>query len=161
YPENNWYLGSLHMLNRREMLGLSVAGAMGSAISRLKAEEKPAADAAAAPIKTRMFWTWDHSTEWALNRPGAQTMGALKPYFRNRDAFENDYSKLLKWCGEHHIDAVVIWGLLRDVHGGVESAKKLCDVAAKHNVRILCGVGLCAYGGVYYDGWSPWSMAVH
>ena len=24
------------------------------------------------PIRTRLFWTWDHSTEWALNRSGAQ-----------------------------------------------------------------------------------------
>ena len=47
---------------------------------------------------------------------------------------------------------------LRDCHGGLESAKRLCDVATKQNVRLLCGVGLNAYGGVYYEGNSPYSL---
>ena len=47
-----------------------------------------------------------------------------------------DYTALLRWCGRHHIDAVVVWGLLRDSHGGLEAAKRLCDVAAKENVRL-------------------------
>ena len=72
-----------------------------------------------------------------------------------------DYTALLRWCGRHHIDAVVVWGLLRDCHGGLESAKRLCDVAAKENVRLLCGVGLNAYGGVYYEGNSPYNLERH
>jgi hypothetical protein len=146
---------------RREMLRLSAAAvAAGTTVGTVNAQnDTPTSET--GPIKTRMFWTWDHSTEWALNRPGAQTMGALNPYMRDRAAFEADYSRLIQWCGDHHIDAVVIWGLLRDVHGGTDSAKKLCDLAAKHNVRVLSGIGLCAYGGVYYEGPSPWSMAKH
>jgi hypothetical protein len=131
------------------MLRLSAAGiAAGAAFLDSKAEGEKA-NLNAGPVKTRMFWTWDHSTEWALNRPGAQTWGALNPYHRDRTAFEADYSKLIKWCGDHHVDAVVIWGLLRDVHGGTDSAKKLCELAARHNVRVLSGIGLCAYGGAY------------
>jgi len=114
-----------------------------------------------APIKTRMFWTWDHSTEWALNRPGAHTYGSCNEYGRTTDAFLEDYTALLRWCGRHNIDAVVVWGLLRDCHGGLESAKRLCDVAAKENVRLLCGVGLNAYGGVYYEGDSPYCLEHH
>ncbi|MCX6985476.1 MAG: hypothetical protein NT118_12125 [Lentisphaerae bacterium] len=114
-----------------------------------------------APIKTRMFWTWDHSTEWALNRPGAHTYGSCNEYGRTTEAFVEDYSALLRWCGRHNIDAVVVWGLLRDCHGGLESAKRLCDVAAKENVRLLCGTGLNAYGGVYYEGNSPYSLERH
>ncbi|MDO8589401.1 MAG: hypothetical protein Q7T82_20450 [Armatimonadota bacterium] len=108
-----------------------------------------------------MFWTWDHSTEWALNRAGAQTLGASNYYGRRPETFIEDYTRLLQWCGKHHIDAVVVWGLLRDIHGGVESAKRLCDVAAKNGVRLLCGVGLNAYGGVYYEGNSPYSLEKH
>jgi hypothetical protein len=93
-----------------------------------------------------------------LNCPGAQTIGANNYYSRTEQWFEGDYTRLLEYCGRHHIDAVVVWGLLRDHHGGLESAKRLCDVAARNRVRLLAGVGLCAYGGVYYDGDSPYSL---
>lgn len=108
-----------------------------------------------------MFWTWDHSTEWALNRPGAHTIGSCNEYSRTTEAFVADYSALLQWCGRHGIDAVVVWGLLRDCHGGLDAAKRLCDVAAKERVRLLCGVGLNAYGGVYYEGDSRYNLEQH
>ena len=108
-----------------------------------------------------MLWTWDHSTEWALNRPGAQTTGASNPYSRTADAFVEDYTKLLRWCGQHHVDAVIVWGLLRDVHAGLETVRCLCDVADRNDVRLLAGVGLNAYGGVYYEGESPYSLRRH
>ena len=112
-------------------------------------------------ITARLFWTWDHSTEWVLNRPGAQTLGASNVYTRHPEVFVEDYTKLLTWCGRHGIDAVVVWGLLRDTHEGVESAKRLCDVAAQQGVRLLCGVGLNAYGGVYYEGSSRYALEQH
>jgi hypothetical protein len=118
----------------------------------------PSKTAATAPISVRLLWTWDHATEWNLNRPGAQTIGACNPYFRSTDDFVADYTRLLRWCGRNGIDGVVVWGLLRDVHGGVEAARRLCEVAAQAGVRLLAGVGLNAYGGVYYDGASPYSL---
>jgi hypothetical protein len=108
-----------------------------------------------------MLWTWDHSTEWTLNLPGAHTMGAANEYSRSTEAFLEDYTRLLEWCGRHHVDAVVVWGLLRDAHGGLEAAKKLANVALKNRVRLLCGVGLNAYGGVCYEGDSPQSLEQH
>ncbi|MCL5270956.1 MAG: hypothetical protein M1457_10515 [bacterium] len=112
-------------------------------------------------VKTRFFFTWDHSTEWLLNRPGAQTIGASNHYGRATPVFIEDYHQIFTWCGRHHIDAVVVWGLLRDMHGGIDSVHKLCDMAEKNGVRLLCGVGLNAYGGVYYEGDSPWSLENH
>ena len=162
-------------LNRREMLQLAaacgVSAGIGEAASsrQLAAAETtaaPAGQAASAtqkdsPITTRMFWTWDHSTEWALNRLGAHTHGSCNEYGRTTQSFVDDYTALLRWCGKNQVDAVVVWGLLRDGHGGLESAKRLCDVAAKENVRLLCGVGLNAYGGVYYEGDSPYNLERH
>ncbi len=116
---------------------------------------------APAPISVRVLWTWDHCTEWALNRPGAQTIGASNPYFRSAGDFVADYTRLLRWCGRHGIDAVVVWGLLRDRHGGLESARRLCAAAQEAGVRLLAGVGLNAYGGVYYEGDSPYSLNRH
>jgi hypothetical protein len=159
-------------INRREMIQMGAACSMGAVIGVgetgacdqvLGPETQQSAQqtSGATPIQTRMFWTWDHSTEWALNRPGAHTHGSCNEYGRSTDSFVQDYTALLRWCGQHKIDAVVVWGLLRDCHGGLESAKRLCDVAAKENVRLLCGVGLNAYGGVYYEGNSPQNLERH
>jgi hypothetical protein len=153
--------------NRRQMLNLSAAAVLGAAGPLRSVISKdthmlpaPAANSKAA-IKTRMFWTWDHTTEWALNLPGAHTMGAANAYSRTTEAFVEDYTKMFRWCGRQGVDAVVLWGLLRDSHGGLETAKRLCDIASKHGVRLLCGVGLNAYGGVYYEGNSPYSLEQH
>ena len=156
-------------LNRRDMLQLGAACGLGAAIREAGfSKQAIAADAASvpavkekSPIQTRMFWTWDHSTEWALNRPGAHTHGSCNEYGRSTKTFLEDYTALISWCGRHDIDAVVVWGLLRDCHGGLESAKRLCDVAAREKVRLLCGVGLNAYGGVYYEGDSPYNLERH
>ena len=68
----------MNTFNRREMIQMSAACGMGAVIGEagfseraLGAEASPAqGTSGASPIQTRMFWTWDHSTEWALNRPG-------------------------------------------------------------------------------------------
>src|ERR1700753_762604 len=153
--------------SRREMLQLVTAAAIASAgpissraldsLSRLQEQVANGTP----PIRTRMFWTWDHSTEWALNRPGAHTMGAANEYGRTTEAFLGDYTALFHWCSRHHVDAVVLWVLLRDSHGGLDCAKRLSDIAASQGVRLLCGVGLNCYGGVYYEGDSPISLERH
>ncbi len=156
-------------INRREMLQLSAVCSLSPALDAVAGcsctsayeANTSAVVSEDSPVKTRMFWTWDHSTEWALNRAGAHTIGSCNDYDRTTDAFVCDYTVLLQWCGRHGIDAVVVWGLLRDCHGGLESAKRLCDVAAKENVKLLCGVGLNAYGGVYYEGHSPFNLERH
>lgn len=142
-------------------LGAMIQGSGVSRPPQTLASETSAVASGEAPLKTRMFWTWDHSTEWAVNRAGAQTIGACNDYGRTTDAFLGDYTRLLRWCGRHSIDAVVVWGLLRDCHGGLESVKRLCEVAAQEGVRLLCGVGLNAYGGVYYEGNSPYNLERH
>ncbi len=153
--------------SRREMLQLLIASAVGAVGPvHLSASDGfqgfPAqASKVTPPIKTRMFWTWDHSTEWALNRPGAHTMGAANEYGRSTETFLDDYTALLQWCSHHGVDAVVVWGLLRDSHGGLDSAKKLSDIASSQGVRLLSGVGLNCYGGVYYEGASPNSLEQH
>ena len=159
----------MRQYDRRQILQFSLADAnTGTALSRRTASEeqtkasrqteKPPSE---SPIRTRMFWTWDHSTEWVLNAGGAQTMGASNLYGRTTDVFLQDYTKLLHWCGRHGLDAVVVWGLLRDSHGGLDAAKRLCEVASKEGVRLLAGVGLNAYGGVYYEGNSSYNLQRH
>jgi len=114
-----------------------------------------------APIRTRIFWTWDHATTWALNRAGGHDMGASNEYGRAPEAFLADYTCLLRWCGQHGIDGVVVWGLLRDRHGGADAVHRLCEIARECDVMLLAGVGLNAYGGVYYEGASEYSLERH
>jgi len=157
-----------HIYTRREALGMSIGGtlaAMGAtslpAYGKKPLPNAPKPENANDPIKSRTFWNWDHTTEWQLNKPGAQTIGCSNYYGRTKEAFVEDYTKLLKYCGQHNIDAVVVWGLLRDRHGGLESAKRLCEIAEKNGVRLLSGAGLGAYGGVYYQGDSKYSLDNH
>ncbi|MHB8972960.1 MAG: hypothetical protein ACYC3X_01345 [Pirellulaceae bacterium] len=151
------------MLNRRDMLKVSLAGAAGAVSPPIPASaaQLPNTSPMQATIGTRLFWTWDHSTEWVLNAAGAQTYGASNLYGRTTEMFIADYARLLRWCGRHAVDAVVVWGLLRDSHGGIDAAKRLCDVAHAEGVRLLAGVGLNAYGGVYYEGNSPYCLRNH
>ena len=52
----------------------------------------------------------------------------------------------------NRIGGVTIYGFLRDNHGGVEAAQELCRYATERGVRILPGVGINAYGGIYWEG---------
>lgn len=69
-----------------------------------------------APITTRMFWTWDHSTDWALNKAGAQTIGDSNHYGRTTEVLVQYYTNLL----------AVVWQARHRRHSGVG---RLCDVA--------------------------------
>ena len=114
-----------------------------------------------APIDLRLLWTWDHCVQWTAARAGTHDWGASNEFSGNAEDFVREYSLMLRWCGQHGIQGVVAWGLLRDQHGGVEAAKRLCDVADEAGVKLLAGIGLNAYGGAYYEGDSPWSLANH
>ena len=80
-------------------------------------------------IPYRLFWTWDHSTNWFVNTLGAQNCGVGNEYVKNPEWFEKDYKLAVDWCAEHKMDAIGIVGMLRDRHGGVESARRLCAYA--------------------------------
>lgn len=112
-------------------------------------------------INLRLLWTWDHCVQWTAARAGVHDWGASNEFSGTDADFIREYSLMLRWCGQHGIDGVVAWGLLRDGHGGVEAAKRLCDIADAAGVKLLAGVGLNAYGGVYYEGASEWSLNNH
>ena len=105
------------------------------------------------------FWTWDHSCNWCLDDPGIQTSGCYSRYYKQPETFIEDYRRLTDFAHGLGIKGIVIWGFLRDSHGGVEYARKVADYAASKNVAILPGVGTTWYGGVYYEGTSKYSLA--
>ena len=59
---------------------------------------------------------------------------------------------MVDWCAENRVDAIGIVGLLRDRHGGVETARELCAYAREKGIFVYIIAGLYAYGGMYYEG---------
>ncbi len=98
------------------------------------------------------FWTWDHSTNWMLDDPGVLNFGCANRYLKRPETFLEDYRRLTDMAAGLGIKGILIWGFLRDAHGGIESAKRVADYAASKGVAILPGIGTNHYGGVYYEG---------
>lgn len=128
-------------------------------IARDDTLELPALDLRrTAALPYRLLWTWDHSTNWYLEQVGIQEIGALNYYSKPRSGFLEDYCRLVDFMSLHRIGGVTIYGFLRDNHGGVEAAQELCRYATERGVRILPGVGINAYGGVYWEGDHPYNL---
>lgn len=109
-------------------------------------------------ISQRFFWSWDHSTNWCMNTLGAQNCGLANKYTKDPQMFEIDYKRVIDWCADHKMTAVGIVGILRDTHGGVDSVRRLCEYGRKKGVLVYMIAGLFAYGGIYYEGKSKYSL---
>lgn len=105
------------------------------------------------------FWTWDHSCNWVLDDPGMQFDGCYNRYFKKPETFVEDYRRLTDLSAGLGIKGIVIWGFLRDAHGGVEAAKRVAGYGADRGVAIMPGFGVTWYGGAYYEGDHPYSLA--
>ena len=133
--------------------GLGLAGCAGTGGVRTAAHVP-----GTGRIPYRVFWTWDNSHSWYEHARGAQDTGIGTAYMKDGAWFERDYRKSVDWCAAHGIDAVGVVGLLRDCHGGVDAARRICAYAREKGVRVYLISGLYTYGGVYYQGTSRWSM---
>ncbi|MCB1487924.1 MAG: hypothetical protein KDJ88_10760, partial [Bauldia sp.] len=107
----------------------------------------------------RTFWTWDHSTNWELSQVGVQEIGVFNPYSKPPGGFLADYKRLVDFCSRNRIAAIVIYGFLRDTHGGIAAAQELCRYATERGVRILPGIAIGAYGGVYWEGDHKYNLS--
>src|SRR5687767_14796895 len=103
----------------------------------------------------RTFWTWDHSTNWDLEQIGVQEIGVFNPYGKPPDGFLADYTRLVDFMSRNRIPAVVIYGMFRESRGGVAATQALCRYANERGVRIIPGVAINAYGGIYWEGEHP------
>ena len=111
---------------------------------------KPVADKPGLPYRT--FWTWDHSTNWELSQVGQQEIGVFNPYQKPPGGFLADYKRMVDFCSRNRVGGIVIYGFLRDSHGGIEAAQELCRYGNERGVRIIPGIAIGAYGGVYWEG---------
>ena len=129
----------------------------GGSADRIEVPREPVEQSPGLAYRT--FWTWDHSTNWELSQVGHQEIGVFNPYGKPPDGFLADYRRLVDYCSRERIAAVVIFGFLRDTHGGIEAAQELCRYATERGVRILPGVAIGSYGGVYWEGDHRYNLA--
>jgi len=106
----------------------------------------------------RSFWTWDHSTHWDIESVGLQETGAFNPYMKQPEEFVAGYERMIDFMSRHGVGGVVIYGLLRDAHGGVEAANRICRYARDRGVRVLAGFAVNSYGGIYYEGQHQFNL---
>ncbi|MCC7192487.1 MAG: hypothetical protein IT444_06855 [Phycisphaeraceae bacterium] len=107
------------------------------------------------------YWTWDHSTNWWLMADGQQETGCNNHYTKTADDFIRDYKLLIDHCVRTRVGGIVIWGFIRDAHGGIAASQEICRYAADRGIRILPGVGTSVYGGVYYGSDDSTDTTAH
>jgi hypothetical protein len=112
-------------------------------------------------MKYRWFWTWDNRMDWGgagkIAKDMAGPTGATV-YNKKPEAYLTDYKRCIDFMADHKLNGLIIWGFLRDSHGGVEASQELCRYAARRGVRILPGVGTSGYGGYYFQGQHLYSL---
>jgi hypothetical protein len=136
-----------------ELIGHESDESAGEVMLAIGSEEQ------APGLPYRTFWNWDHSTNWDLEQIGVQEIGVTHPYGKPEDGFLRDFKRAVDYMSRHRIAALVIYGLFRESHGGLEAAKELCRYAIERGVRILPGVAIGAYGGIWWEGNHPFNLA--
>ena len=127
-------------------LRLSEGGAEVS--GELNETDKPA-------LRYRLVWTWDGLCNWAptveetmalyVNENPATGSMAV-PY--TPEGFRTHFTRAIDFFSDHKLNGLIVWGFLRDEHGGVEMGREISRYGRHNNVRILPGV--CSQGG--YSG---------
>ncbi len=118
----------------------------------------PATDAREIPqLKYRWFWNWDHRMDWGGGGRVGTLMGGGGTFSKEPEAFLVDGKRCLDYMADHKFNGLILWGFLRDTHGGVEASQELCRYAKERGVRILPGVGTSGYAGYYFEGEHPYN----
>ncbi|MFC1461912.1 hypothetical protein ACFLQR_05280, partial [Verrucomicrobiota bacterium] len=101
-------------------------------------------------LRNRILWNWDCRTHW--DSPGGAEI------IHSKDAYLANFERVIDFMSAHELNGLIIWGFLRDTHGGIDSALKLFEYANSRNVRIIPGVGVNSYGGFWYTGNHEFSL---
>jgi hypothetical protein len=159
-------------MRRRQFLSTVGSAAVGSRIAAtLAGGSNPgtagrlfAAGADDRPMRI-LLWCWDARMTWD-DEPdrvsgGMAVSEQLFPYRKSPGMFQQGFRRMIDYCARVGIEGIIIWGFLRDSHGGTPAAVDLCKYASDKGIAIIPGVGVCAYGGFYYDGKSPYNIGTY
>jgi hypothetical protein len=98
--------------------------------------------------------------DWTPLAADIQNTGICSPYLKHGGAqdFVSDYKRLIDFAARANLTGVIIYGFLRDSHGGIAAAKEVCDYGKAKGVGVMPGVGINSYGGIYYEGNHPYNL---
>ncbi len=115
-------------------------------------------------LKYRIVWTSDGQANWSNSIEEMHTIQkgttgtTVVPY--TREGFLTHFRRNVDYLSDHKLNGCIIWGFLRDEHGGIEAGRDLSRYARERNVRILPGVCTqAAYGGFIYSQTHEFSLA--
>jgi hypothetical protein len=117
-----------------------------------------------AHLKYRWFRNWDNRTDWDLTDSDGSSSkeesrySVPSKYLNSPEGYLHDLRKTVDFMSEHRLNGLILWGFLRQSHGGIASAQEICKYAEERGVRILPGVGLGGYGGFFYEGDHPYNL---
>jgi hypothetical protein len=117
-----------------------------------------------AHLKYRWFRDWDHRTDWdladsATHASSEETQYSVPSKYPNSsEAYLRDLKKTIDFMSEHRLNGLILWGFLRQSHGGMAAAQEICNYAQERGVRILPGVGMGGHGGFFYEGENPFNL---
>lgn len=112
-----------------------------------------------------LLWCWDARMTWddeptAISHAMAGENTPF-PYAKRAESFLVGFKRLVDYAAGVGVRGIVVWGFLRDCHGGVKAAADLCRYASDRGVAIIPGVGVCSYGGFYFDGDHPFNLRTY
>jgi len=107
----------------------------------------------------RWFWNWDHRMDWGGPGTPGTKMGGGGSWRRPPEAFTIDCQRCIDFMADHKFNGLILWGFLRDSHGGVPASQEVCRYGNDRSVRILPGVGTSGYAGYYFEGNHPFNAS--
>jgi len=114
-----------------------------------------------AHVKYRWFRNWDNRTNWGSGSlaSGEESHYSVPSKYQNSpETYLTDLKKIVDFMSEQRLNGLILWGFLRESHGGVAAAQEICKYAEERGVRILPGVGLTGHGGFFYEGDNSFNL---
>jgi len=117
-----------------------------------------------AHLKYRWFWNWDSRTRWDMSAPNDDLISkgeggdGPEDSSKTSETYLRDLKKTIDFMSQNRLNGLILWGFLRDSHGGVAASQELCNYAEERGVHILPGVGLGGNGGFYYEGENQFNL---
>lgn len=153
--------GAHHAISELVSWKLKLDGENAAVADDLDESDQPA-------LRYRIVWTWDGHCNWAptveetmaLYVNENPSLGSMAvPY--TPEGFRTHFTRAVDYLSDHKLNGLIVWGFLRDEHGGVAMGREMSGYAKKNNVRILPGV--CSqggYGGFIYSQKSRFNLDV-
>ena len=114
-------------------------------------------------LKYRLLWNWTMGTHWHTRvadvyDDNPQSANYSPSYDGGAAGFIAHHKRAIDFFSDHKLNGLMIWHILHDNHGGIESARELMTHGKRSNVRIMPGIGTMQYNGYYSSGKSPYNM---